>query len=275
MRKFCRITNAIALCLLVFLLCLTFFGCQSNIEANRRRNVNSVNHRGYNDAPENTLAAFRLSKEMGFDMVECDVRFTKDGKPVLLHDATVNRTSNGKGKIAELTFDEVRKMDFGSWKGEQYVGEQIPSFEEFISLCVELELYPYVEIKNGTTLQQTQLLVDVVNKTELSVTWIGRDENLLAFVAQLRSGQDRVGLITEVVTYDKLKFLAGLTDYVDVFVDCNYLTLTKTFVNRCKIYGIPLEVWTVNAEHTVKNNDPYVTGVTSDSIIAQDVFNTM
>ncbi|MCH5151143.1 MAG: hypothetical protein J1F65_00595 [Clostridiales bacterium] len=274
MRKFCRITISIAVCLLAILLCLSLFGCQTNIDANRRRNINSISHRGYSDAPENTLAAFRLSKEMGFDMVECDVRFTKDGKPVLLHDGTVNRTSDGKGKISELSFDEVRRMDFGSWKGQQYAGERIPTFEEFISLCVELELYPYVEIKD-ISLQQVQTLVDIVNKTELSVTWIGRDVNLLACVAQLRSGQDRVGLIAEIVTKDILKFLSDLTEYVDVFVDCNYLTLTNTQLNLCKRYRIPLEVWTVNTKEIIENIDPYITGVTSDSIIAQEVFNSL
>ena len=82
--------------------------------------VMSINHRGYSaEAPENTLAAFRMSKEMGFDAVECDVRFTKDGVPVLLHDEKVDRTSNGKGKIGDLTLEQVRKLDFGSWKSAE------------------------------------------------------------------------------------------------------------------------------------------------------------
>lgn len=274
MKKFYRITLCLAVCLLASLLCLSLLGCQSNVEANRQRSINSIAHRGYGDAPENTLCAFRMSKEMGFDMVECDVRFTKDGKPVLLHDGTVNRTSNGKGNISELTLAEVRQLDFGSWKGAQYVGEKIPTFEEFINLCVELELHPYIEVKD-ITLQQVQTLVDIVNTTELSVSWIGRDENLLTLVAQLRSGQDRVGLITEIVTKDIAKFLISLTEYVDVFVDCNYLTLTGLHINLCKLYRIPLEVWTVNSSEVIQNINPYITGVTSDSIIAQAVFNNL
>ena len=79
--------------------------------------VLSVNHRGYSAiAPENTLPAYRLSKEKGFRYVETDVSFTSDGVPVLLHDASIDRTSDGTGKIAEMTFEQVRQYDFGSWK---------------------------------------------------------------------------------------------------------------------------------------------------------------
>ena len=78
--------------------------------------VRAVNHRGFNKvAPENTISAYRLSKENGFLFVECDVSFTSDNVPVLLHDDTINRTSNGKGKVSNWTFEALRQLDFGSW----------------------------------------------------------------------------------------------------------------------------------------------------------------
>ncbi len=64
--------------------------------------------------PENTLAGIRRAKVEGASAVEVDLAFTKDGIPVLLHDKTVDRTSNGSGKLSELTFEEVRKLDFGN-----------------------------------------------------------------------------------------------------------------------------------------------------------------
>ena len=274
MKKFKRSTSIIAVCLLLAIVCLILFGCQSNVDANKRRHVNSINHRGYCDAPENTLSAFRLSKEMGFDIVECDVRFTKDNHPVLLHDGSVSRTSNGRGKISEMTLGEVRQLDFGSWKGQLYTGELIPTFDEFVDLCVELQLHPYIEIKNGVTLQQTQRLVEIVDKTDLVVTWIGRDRDVLTLVSQLREG-DRIGLLTEIVSYDVLRYLSELSKTTDVFVDCFYATLTKSQINRAKLYGIPLEVWTVNSRSVISNINPYVTGVTSDYVNAQDVFNNL
>ena len=110
-------------------------------------NIRAVNHRGYcTEAPENTLSAFRLSKKMGFRYVECDVSFTSDTVPVLLHDSTVDRTSNGSGNISAMTLEQVKALDFGSWKSAEYAGEKIPTFEEFMLLCKQIGLHPYIEI---------------------------------------------------------------------------------------------------------------------------------
>ena len=207
-------------------------------------------------------------------MVECDVNFTKDNHPVILHDTSVNRTSNGKGQITELTLEEVRQLDFGSWKSASYAGELIPTFEEFIELCVELQLYPYIEIKKGVTLEQTRELTEIVDKTDLAVTWLSRDRNVLTLISQLRSG-DRIGLLAEVISFDALWFLSKLSKTTEVFVDCFYATLTKSQINRCKLFGIPLEVWTVNSRSAVTNINPYITGVTSDYVNAQQVFNNI
>ena len=71
-----------------------------------------IAHRGGSaEAPENTLAAFRLAKENGAYGVEFDVDFTKDGRAVVIHDSTVDRTTNGKGLVSEFSFEEIRKLD--------------------------------------------------------------------------------------------------------------------------------------------------------------------
>ena len=274
MKKSVRIISCIAVCLLLVMVFPLLFGCQSNAQANKRRRVNSVNHRGYSDAPENTLAAFRLSKEKGFDMVECDVQFTADNHAVLLHDATVDRTSNGSGRISEMTLENVRKLDFGSWKSEEYAGEQIPTFDEFVALCVELQLHPYVEVKTGATGDQMQKLLDIVRNADLTVTWISFDRKTISFIAQQRP-KARVGLLTHLVTKDDLSFLSELMGYVDVFIDSYYPLLTSKDVKQCKQYAIPLEIWTVNSQKSIADVDPYISGVTSDYVNAQEVFNTL
>ena len=87
----------------------------------RDGNVRSIAHRGLSaEAPENTLPAFRLAKEQGFSSVETDIRFTKDGVPVCLHDGSIDRTSNGSGEVADMTLEELRQYDFGAWKGEDF-----------------------------------------------------------------------------------------------------------------------------------------------------------
>ena len=260
-------------CLLLMSTFIVLCACTPNAE-NRERSVIAVNHRGYGDAPENTLAAFRLSKEMGFDYVECDVCFTKDSQAVLLHDGTVNRTSNGKGKIADLTLEEVRQLDFGSWKDASYAGERIPTFAEFVDLCVELELRPYVEIKGNATFAQIESLVDTVDGLELNVTWISRDRTAISWLSELRS-EDRFGLVLNLIDNDDVQFLADLSRKVEVFADTNYLTLTQRQIENCKLYDIPIEVWTVNSQTVIESLNAYVSGVTSDYINAQTVFNNM
>ena len=250
---------------------LALFACQPNSDGNSGRVVNSINHRGHGDAPENTLVAFRTSREIGFDMVECDVRFTKDDRAVLLHDATVNRTSNGRGKISSLTLEQAKKLDFGSWKGKDYAGEQIPTFEEFVNLCVELNLHPYVEVKGGATYAQTQSLAEVVDNANVKVTWISRDQKVLTWLADMRAN-DRFGLVTTFITNDNLHFLSNLAQKVEVFVDADYMFLTRRQINNCKNIGMPLEVWTVNSASRIARLDPYISGVTSDYLNAQAVY---
>lgn len=271
----------IAVVLVLVMLTATFAlcACSANVEANRGRKINSVNHRGYGDAPENTLVAYRISKEMGFTMVETDVSFTKDGQAVLLHDDTVNRTSNidskSDVKINDITLEEVRKLDFGSWKDDKYVGEKIPTYQEFVDLCVELELYPYIEIKNGATKEQVAHLAEVIDKTNLAVTWIARDINFLAQLAIARPN-DRLGLIVNIVTTKDIKALVEIDNGRNVcFIDVFYTLLTIPQINTCKKLGMPLEVWTVDKESTIANIHPYISGVTSNYINAEKLFADM
>jgi glycerophosphoryl diester phosphodiesterase len=95
-------------------------------------------HRGDRaSAPENTLAAFRAAITGGSDILETDVRLTADGVAVLLHDETVDRTTDGTGAVADLTLAEVRALDAGSWFDDRFVGEPVPLFTEFLDLVAD------------------------------------------------------------------------------------------------------------------------------------------
>ncbi len=96
-----------------------------------------IAHRGASfEAPENTLAAFRRGIELGATFVEMDIQLTKDGVPVVFHDEFVTRTTNCKEKlrIEELTLEELRKFDAGSWFSSQFSGEKVPTLEEVLQL---------------------------------------------------------------------------------------------------------------------------------------------
>ena len=234
--------------------------------------VKTVNHRGYSDvAPENTLEAYRLSKKMGYTYVEADVSFTSDGVAVLLHDSTVDRTSDGSGKISEMTFDEVRSLDFGSWKSLEYEGVQIPTFKEFIVLCRNIGLKPYIELKsNGEyTIEQIRGLVDTVKRCGMdgAVTWISFNSDFLAIIKDHSPGA-RIGYlatptVTSITVANSLK-----TGENEVFFDTSYANITEEAISLCIENDIALEAWTVNDAEALMLLDPYVSGITSDTLMA-------
>ncbi len=88
-------------------------------------------HRGASArAPENTLAAFRLARELGADGIELDVQLTRDKVPVVIHDDTIDRTTDGHGTVTAMTIGEITRLDAGSWKGQEFRGEPIPTLAQ-------------------------------------------------------------------------------------------------------------------------------------------------
>jgi glycerophosphoryl diester phosphodiesterase len=105
-------------------------------------------HRGAGKlAPENTLAAFHLGASHGYRMFECDVKLSADGVPFLLHDATLDRTSNGLGLASELSWDELSRLDAGSWHSPAYAGEPLASLDAVAHFCLDKALCLNIEIK--------------------------------------------------------------------------------------------------------------------------------
>ena len=236
--------------------------------------VTSVNHRGYVSAPENTLEAYRLSALNGFNAVECDVSFTKDGYAVLLHDGTVDRTSNGTGNITSLTLAEVKALDFGSWKSPEYAGVQIPTFEEFIALCKELDLHPYIELKSALEDGQAEMLVGIVEKYGLldGCTWISFKASALEQIKGVDEGA-RLGYLVNSssggLTAEKMNDAKALRNGTnEVFLDLEYGLATAENVELCRTEGFAIEVWTVDKTDVLNTLNEYVSGVTSNFVVA-------
>ena len=241
------------------------------------RVVKDIAHRGYSStAPENTLPAYILARELGFLYAECDVSFTKDGVAVLLHDTTIDRTSNGSGSIAELTYEELLQYDFGSWKNAKYAGTKIPTFEEFIALCKEIGLHPYIEIKNdGATYthEQVQSLVDIVKEygMEDNCTWISFNLTYLEYVKNIDSTA-RLGYVSS-KTIDKTMInsvKALQTGENEVFLDISYNMLNENNVMLAALNGLAVETWTVDNVNDIKARPKYVSGYTSNKLMATD-----
>lgn len=110
-----------------------------------------IGHRGAAAyAPENTLASIRRAAALGARWVEFDVRLTREGDLVLMHDDTVARTTNGGGRVLDLSVAELKALDAGAWFGGVFAGERVPALAEAIALLAELGLGANIEIKTGT-----------------------------------------------------------------------------------------------------------------------------
>jgi len=124
-----------------------------------------IGHRGAAAvAPENTLASLRKAKELGAAWVEFDVKLTRDGAAVLMHDERLRRTTDGQGAVAQLTLAEIQKLDAGAWFGPSFAGERVPTLADALALCGELGLGINVEIKPcpGREAETTRVAVETL-----------------------------------------------------------------------------------------------------------------
>ncbi len=124
-------------------------------------------HRGdVSAAPENTLPAFESAVKKGAQQIELDVDLTKDGELVIMHDATVDRTTDGKGKVTELTFAEIRALDAGAKFSEAYRGTRVPTLREALAL-IPPHILCNVHLKGNTELaRKSALLIQEMGRLE-------------------------------------------------------------------------------------------------------------
>jgi glycerophosphoryl diester phosphodiesterase len=121
-------------------------------------------HRGdLAHAPENTLPSFSQAIQKGADGVELDAKLTVDGQVIVIHDATVDRTTNGAGKVASYTLDAIRKLDAGTWFDQKFVGTQVPLLEEVFETVgkdrlINIELTNYSTPRDGLTTKVCELI---------------------------------------------------------------------------------------------------------------------
>lgn len=123
-----------------------------------------LGHRGdKSHAPENTLAAFKLAMENGADGVELDTKLTSDGVVVVMHDQTVDRTTNGKGSISKFSSEELRRLDAGSSFSSEFQGERVPTLEEVFEVTgphgiIDIELTNYASPGDALPVKVAELI---------------------------------------------------------------------------------------------------------------------
>lgn len=156
-------------------------------------------HRGdRTNFPENTMEAFRAAVELQLDAIETDVRRTKDDHLILIHDRDVLRTTDGKGLVDEMTLAEIKALDAGSWKGEQFRGAKIPTVEEFLQYISKTNLVVNWELKEWPMdhgeerpFKTVDLLVELLEKYDMVERSIMNSfsEQVLEYVADTWPGR--------------------------------------------------------------------------------------
>lgn len=127
-------------------------------------------HRGaHENHPENTMAAFREAIRLGAQMIEFDVRLSKDGHLVVMHDVSVDRTTNGSGLVGDMTLAELKNLDAGSWKSPEFTGEKIPTLQEVLEIMPQ-NIWLNIHLKGGKKLgEMTALLILSKNRGHQAV----------------------------------------------------------------------------------------------------------
>lgn len=228
-----------------------------------------IAHRGYSHygehAPENTLPAFRLAKANGFEYVEFDVRISSDGIPVVCHDATVDRTSNGSGNVSDMTLYELKALDFSvGCDIPKYAGTKMPTLEEAIATCKNLGLNIYMEIEPECAGHE-ETIFNLVKAygMENAVSYLSFSYDVLTEFAKLDRAAP-IGLLKDGATEDTMKTVMDLrTGYNEPFLNAKY-TIDNDVVELCKANGVPVEVWILDDTETMRNMNPYIRGVTSE-----------
>lgn len=233
-----------------------------NVSTVSSKDIQVIAHRGASAyAPENTISAFKKAFELGIDILEIDVHQTKDRELVVLHDGTVNRTTNGTGKVKNTTFEELRKLDAGSWFSKDFIGEKIPSLKEVfeitpdsIVLLIEIkkgsETYPGIENRVIQLISEYNLKERVILKS-FDDKILQEFKNIDPEIPRLKVFVGQISFLRIVIDYS-LNFGSVLDNDVQ-YIQAHWLGITKCLIDKAHKRGYKVYVWDVNNEKRMKD----------------------
>lgn len=212
-------------------------------------NAEIIAHRGYSAvAPENTLAAVEKALEVGADAVEWDVHVASCGTPVLIHDASLGRTTNGFGPVRRRSLLQLQSLDAGAWFDPAFAGERIPSLAEALEVVKGRVGRVYTEVKGYRELEDLDRMARIVRDADLAydTVFISMDWGILERIA----GQDpTVGIGYIVEKRERWEeALARATPQKRAIVDVDHRILLEEpgLVADARERGIDVAVWTVD-----------------------------
>jgi glycerophosphoryl diester phosphodiesterase len=225
-----------------------------------------IGHRGAGGhAPENTLASFRRGFELGAEYVECDFHLSADGVPVIIHDETLGRTTNGEGEVRQKTVAELRRLDAGGWFGAKFKGERIPLLRELFELAegrggIVVEAKPPSSERVETPDILARLVKEFARARVIVISVDG------FFLRQFKA------LCAEVATGFLSNLLEGPDSAVEAakkafceILSVNYKKWEDRLADVAQAAGLKTAVWTVNDPKDIKSFlEKGVFSITSD-----------
>lgn len=249
-------------CKIVFVTIISFMFLRTAISEGPLRNIIIMAHKGsLENTPENTFAAFEKAVGVGVRGLEIDIRRTKDGKLILMHDDTIDRTTDGKGHVGNLLYDEIIQYDAGSWIGSEYAGEKIPLLSDVLQFAKEKNLRLILNVKEYGLEQQVLAIINKYDMLEqvyfggILVATRDKEEGIqgagLIFVPPHELDRNVIDLVHEShnhvgikqIGYDsrekmKERLVDGvdvfLTDFPSVAIDILYYNVKNVQVERSK-----------------------------------------
>lgn len=210
-----------------------------------------IGHRGASAvAPENTMAAFREAIAVGADGIEFDVRLTKDGVPVVIHDSTLRRTGGLNQRIADLTSQELSKVDVGSWfKPRSFENEKVPSLEELFTLFGANNLTLYLEMKCDAPVEQRPLAEAcsrMIKEHALKERVVVECFQLAALQVLKEIDPDIKTAALFDRTFTDQSIITRATEIGAMAVALHHRLARKGLVEKAKQAGMHVAVWTVD-----------------------------
>jgi len=214
-----------------------------------------IAHRGFSgNAPENTLTSFKKAMEVGSDVIELDVHLSKEGEVVVIHDDTLDRTTNGKGKVVDYTLRELKQFDAGLWFGNQFSGERIPTLKEVLELARD-RIRVNIELKRGDLGNYS--VGDLANQALKEVQNMGMEEQVLFSSfdpSPLKRMREKNPRIQVALLYNKdwnspEEILEGSSFSI---LACRKSVLNSSNISKAHQKGIKVNVYTLNTEEEME-----------------------
>lgn len=247
---------------LFFMVLCIIVGCKNPREQSQIDRTLVIAHRGFSaEYPENTIAAFKAAVAAKADYIELDVHLSKDGEIVVMHDDTIDRTTNGTGFVNDYTVAELKKFDAGAWFDHAFVGERIPTLLEAIDLVENTSTRLCVEIKEKQKQHYPGLekrLVEIVHQKDLIGHLVVTTYNKNV-VSNLKKLEPRLPIAYDLNKDEYKKANEKPAESAMVVLNTNanmacfnHIHLSNEIISECLFNGVPLWVWTVNDEETME-----------------------